>query len=99
MPDSTTPAGTYTIKGSENCAAACTDPTANPDSATTTENQPVVINVVANDTDGGSPPITVTGVTQPSNGTATHNVNGTVTYRPNQNFYGTHSFNYTHQNA
>jgi len=99
MPDSTTPAGQYTIKGSENCAAACTTPTANPDSATTTENQPVVINVVANDTDGGSPPITVTGVTQPSNGTATNNGNGTVTYRPNQNFVGTDSFNYTIQNA
>src|SRR3989449_697695 len=38
MPDSTTPAGLYTIKGSENCAAACSAPTANPDSATTTEN-------------------------------------------------------------
>jgi hypothetical protein len=99
MPDSLARAGSYTIKGSENCVAACTAPTANPDSATTTENQPVVINVVANDTDGGSPPITVTGVTQPSNGTAANNGNGTVTYRPNQNFVGTDSFKYTIQNA
>jgi len=99
MPDSLARSGSYTIKGSENCAAACTAPTANPDSAMTTENQPVVINVVANDTDGGSPPITVTGVTQPSNGTATNNGNGTVTYRPNNNFVGMDSFTYTIQNA
>jgi len=98
MPDSTTPAGLYTIKGSENCAAACTAPTANNDSATTTENQPVVINVVANDTDGGSPPLTVTAVTQPSNGTATNNQNGTVTYAPSNGFVGTDSFTYTIKN-
>jgi hypothetical protein len=98
MPDSTTPAGTYTIFGSENCAAACTAPTANPDSATTTENQPVVINVVANDTDGGSPPLTVTSVTQPSNGTASNNGNGTVTYAPKSGFVGTDSFTYTIKN-
>ncbi len=98
MPDSLARSGSYTIKGSENCAAACTAPTANPDSATTTENQPVVINVVANDTDGGSPPITVTGVTQPSHGTATNNGNGTVTYAPNHNFVGSDSFTYTIRN-
>ena len=99
MPDSTTPAGGYTIKGSEKCAAACNAPTAIDHTATTTENQPVVINVVTGDSDGGSPPITVTSVTQPSNGTATNNGNGTVTYKPNQNFTGTDSFKYTIQNA
>jgi hypothetical protein len=99
MPDSLTPAGQYKIKGSENCAASCTAPTAINHTATTTENQPVVIDVVTGDSDGGSPPITVTGVTQPSNGTATNNGNGTVTYRPNQNFVGTDSFKYTIQNA
>jgi hypothetical protein len=99
MPDSLAPAGQYTIKGSENCAAACNAPTAINHTATTTENQPVVINVVTGDSDGGSPPLTVTAVTQPSNGTATNNGNGTVTYRPNQNFVGTDSFKYTIQNA
>lgn len=99
MPDSLARAGTYTIKGSENCAASCTAPTANPDSATTTENQPVEINVVANDNNGGSAPLSLTSVTQPSNGTATNNGNGTVTYRPNNNFSGTDSFKYTIQNG
>jgi hypothetical protein len=99
MPDSLARSGTYTIKGSENCVAACTTPTANPDSATTTENQPVEINVVANDKNGGSPPLTVTGVTKPANGTATNNGNGTVTYHPNNNFTGTDSFQYRIQNG
>ena len=99
MPDSLARSGTYTIKGSENCAAACTAPTANPDSATTLENQPVVINVIANDTDGGSPPLTVAAVTQPSNGTATNNGNGTVTYAPNSGFVGPDSFGYTIKNG
>src|SRR5260370_12786589 len=95
MPDGLARAGTYTIKGSENCIAACNSPTANPDSATTFENQPVVINVVANDNDGGSPPLTVTSVTQPSNGTASNNGNGTVTYAPKSGFVGPDSFTYT----
>ena len=78
---------------------ACKSPTANPDSATTTVNHSVVINVVANDNNGGSPPLTVTSVTQPSNGTATNNHNGTVTYTPNHNFVGTDVFTYTIQNG
>jgi hypothetical protein len=99
MPDTLSRAGTYTIVGSENCAATCTAPTANPDSATTTENQAVVISVLNNDTDGGSPPLTVTAVTQPSNGTATNNGNGTVTYTPSNGFTGTDSFTYTIRNG
>ena len=99
MPDSVARSGTYTIKGSENCAASCSAPTANPDSATTTENQPVEINVVANDKDGGSPPITVTSVTKPANGAATNNGNGTITYKPNSGFTGTDNFQYTIQNG
>jgi Bacterial Ig domain len=93
MPDTTTRAGSYTIAD-----CTCKPPTANPDSANTTENRPVVINVVANDTDGGFPPITVTGVTQPTNGTATNNGDGTVTYAANHNFVGTDSFTYTIRN-
>jgi hypothetical protein len=99
MPDSLARSGTYSVKGSENCVASCAAPTANPDSATTTENQPVEINVVANDKDGGSPPLTVTGVTKPANGTATNNGNGTVTYKPNSSFTGTDNFQYTIQNG
>jgi len=95
MPDGASAGGSaYTIA---NCN--CNAPTAVNHTATTTENQPVVIDVVTGDSDGGSPPITVTGVTQPSNGTATNNGNGTVTYKPNNNFVGSDSFTYTIQNA
>lgn len=95
MPDSLSGSGVYTIKGSENCNT-CAAPTANPDSASTNGGQPVVINVVANDS-GGS--LTVTHVTQPSNGTASNNADGTVTYNPNNGFSGTDTFTYTIQNG
>ena len=77
-------------------------PLAHDDSATTAENNSVVINVVANDEDGHSPPLTVVSVTQPANGTATNNGNGTVTYTPNHGFNtygrGPDTFTYTIQN-
>jgi hypothetical protein len=59
----------------------------------------VVISVLNNDNDGGSPPLTITAVTQPSNGTATNNGNGTVTYAPNSGFTGTDIFTYTIKNG
>ena len=100
MPASASPGGNpYTIFGAENCAHACNAPTASDQSATTTENQPVGINVLTNDKDGGSPPLTVTNVGKPSNGTATSNGNGNVTYTPNNNYVGQDSFTYTIQNA
>ena len=79
-------------------------PTAVDDTATTTEDTPVNIDVLANDTFGGdgpsSSPITVT--TNPSHGTATVNDNGTandptddtVDYTPNANYNGTDTFDY-----
>jgi hypothetical protein len=98
MPDSLTPTGSYMIVGNQSCAS-CTAPTANADSATTTENQAVVISVLNNDADGGSPPLTLTAVTQPSNGTATNNGNGTVTYTPSNGFVGTDTFTYKIKNG
>src|SRR2546425_5108765 len=70
-------------------------PTANPDSATTQQNTPVTINVVANDTDPDGDTLTVTGVTQGAHGSVTNNHNGTVTYSPNAGFTGTDTFTYT----
>ncbi len=96
MPDSLSGAGTYTIKGSENCV--CSPPVANADSATTLQGNPVVIDVLGNDSDGGSPPMSVSGVTQPQHGTATNNGDGTVTYAPASGFTGTDAFTYTVRN-
>ncbi|MGL5011433.1 MAG: Ig-like domain-containing protein, partial [Paracoccaceae bacterium] len=70
------------------------DPVANPDVATTAEDTPVVIQVLANDTDPNGQPLTVTGGTSP-NGTVTVNADGTITYTPNDDFNGTDTITYT----
>jgi len=72
-------------------------PVANDDSTTTPEDTPVTTNVVANDTDvdGTVVASTVAIVNGPSNGSTLNNGNGTVTYTPNENFYGSDSFTYT----
>jgi hypothetical protein len=66
-------------------------PTPGDDTVTTSENTPVTINVVANDTApnpdtfaNGS--LWVSGITQPQNGTAAYNGDGTITYIPNGQF-------------
>jgi hypothetical protein len=73
-------------------------PIANDDTATTSQDTPVTINVVANDTDpdpGGSvDPASVVLGPQPASGTVTNNGNGTVTYTPNPGFTGSASFTY-----
>jgi hypothetical protein len=78
-------------------------PLALDDAATTPENTPVTIAVLANDQDGRSAPLTITGVTQPANGTATINAGGTITYKPNNNFNtfdrDPDTFTYTVQNG
>ena len=76
-------------------------PVANDDAAGTTVDTPIVINVVANDTDAedGSPPpvppAVVTITSNPANGGAVNNNNGTVTYTPNLGYIGSDSFKYT----
>jgi Bacterial Ig domain/FG-GAP repeat len=71
-------------------------PVASDDTGTTTEDTAVTIPVLGNDTDpdvGNT--LTVTSVTQGSNGSVTNHGDGTVTYTPNANFNGTDSFTYT----
>jgi Bacterial Ig domain len=51
--------------------------------------------VLANDSDPDGDPLTVTGVTDPPNGTATINPDNTVTSRPEYGFLGTDTFTYT----
>ncbi|MFA5941428.1 MAG: retention module-containing protein, partial [Sinimarinibacterium sp.] len=65
------------------------------DAVNTPEETPITIPVLGNDSDPDSDPLTVTGVTQPSNGFVTLNPNGTVTYTPAEGFTGTDSFTYT----
>ncbi len=69
-------------------------PVANPSNASTAEDTPVVVPVLANDTDVDGDPLTVTAATAP-NGTIVINPDGTVTYTPNANFNGTDTITYT----
>ena len=64
-------------------------------SRTTNEDTALIIEVRANDTDVDSNLLTVTEVTEAANGTVTINANGTLTYTPDLNFFGSDSFEYT----
>ncbi len=68
-------------------------PVAANDVATTNEDTPVTIPVLANDSDPDGDPLTVTSATAP-NGTVVINPNGTITYTPNANFNGTDTITY-----
>lgn len=72
-------------------------PVAKDDSATTSEDTPVIINVASNDTDPDKnlDPASTSITSGPSHGTLVNNGDGTFTYKPNLNFYGTDSFVYT----
>jgi large repetitive protein len=69
-------------------------PVAKPDTATSSEDTPVTVTVLSNDTDLDGDPLTVTAATSP-NGTVVINANGTITYTPNANFNGTDTITYT----
>lgn len=70
-------------------------PVANDDSYTTAEDTVLTANVLANDTDADGDELEVHSVTEPSNGTASINEDGTtVTYTPNPGFTGVDTFTY-----
>ena len=54
----------------------------------------LTLTVLANDSDPDGDPLSITGVTQPANGTVT-NTGTTVTYTPNAGFHGVDAFTYT----
>ena len=76
-------------------AAILEPPVASDDTDSTLENNAVTIDVLANDTDADSPVLTVDAVGDAANGTVAINDDGTVTYTPAADFFGTDSFTYT----
>ena len=71
-------------------------PTAVDDAATTAEDNPVSISILANDSDADNDPLIVSGVGQPSAGTAVLNAAGTaIDYAPAANAHGVATFTYT----
>lgn len=69
-------------------------PTANDDSATANGSDALIIDVLSNDSDSDGDTLIVKSVTQPANGTATNNEDGTVTYQANAGYVGSDSFTY-----
>ncbi len=70
------------------------DPVANPDEATTAEDTPVTISVLANDSDLDGDPLTVTQATA-LHGTVTINDDGTLTYTPAADYNGPDTISYS----
>jgi hypothetical protein len=72
-------------------------PTPAPDNFTTPEDQPLTVNVLANDTDPDQDPLDVVAITQPAagGGTAVLNADNTVTYTPPANATPVAYINYT----
>ena len=73
---------------------ASDSPVAVSDTGITNEDQPVNLNIKANDFDPNGDEITLDAVNSPANGTAVLNPNGTVDYTPNADFFGTDIFTY-----
>ncbi|MEP0991294.1 MAG: cadherin-like domain-containing protein [Tateyamaria sp.] len=72
------------------------DPVAVDDLDTTDEDEPVVVDLIGNDTDVDGDPLTVTAVSvDPSEGTVVDNGDGTVTFTPAPNFNGPATITYT----
>lgn len=70
-------------------------PVAADDTATTTEDTPVVIDVLVNDTDPENDPLNTDGIiVTPANGAVSLNPDGTLTYSPNPDFSGVDTFVY-----
>ncbi len=69
-------------------------PVARDDSTLTAQNTAVTITVLGNDFDPDNDPISITGVTQGTNGTVT-NTTATTTYTPNAGFNGVDAFTYS----
>jgi hypothetical protein len=68
-------------------------PVAQNDTASTAPGTAVVVDVLANDSDGNGDSLSVVGLTQPANGSTTV-VSGGVRYLPNAGFTGTNTFTY-----
>ncbi|GMQ95200.1 MAG: hypothetical protein BMS9Abin13_312 [Patescibacteria group bacterium] len=69
-------------------------PIANDDTAFTSNDTPVNINVLGNDTDPNNDTLSIASVTSPANGT-TQIISNIVKYTPNVGFSGVDTFNYT----
>ncbi|MEW8028376.1 MAG: retention module-containing protein, partial [Candidatus Thiodiazotropha sp.] len=88
--------GTATATVTVTVGAVNDAPVATDDTVGTNEDTPVTVDVLPNDSDPDSDPLTVTAVTQGTNGSVTIDpVSGNPVYTPNADFNGTDTFTYT----
>ncbi|NBC17322.1 MAG: tandem-95 repeat protein [Bacteroidetes bacterium] len=73
-------------------------PTATADAATTDEDTPVTIDVLANDSDPAGAALTVVDFTRPAHGQLDQSDNGRFVYTPEADFFGEDGFTYLVQN-
>ncbi|WP_157951203.1 tandem-95 repeat protein, partial [Cyanothece sp. BG0011] len=65
------------------------------DTATTSANQSIIIDVLSNDSDAEGDPISIQNFNQPDYGVISQNSDGTLNYTPETDFVGNDSFTYT----
>lgn len=70
-------------------------PVAQPDTVTTAEEAAITIAVLANDSDPDGGTLTVSGIVNPTHGTAVVNAGASITYTPALNYAGTDTLTYT----
>gem|GEM_PF-7041189 len=85
------------VLGTENFTVSPSNhlPQAGDDLVDTDEETPIVIEVLANDSDPDGDPLTVESVSEPVHGEAEINPDGTITYTPEEDYCGVDSFFYT----
>ena len=88
-------AGISTIAAFDWAMPLNNSPVAADDTATTNEDTPVDIDVLANDTDADGDTLTITITNVPTNGTATVTAAGEIRYTPAANYNGPDSLTYT----
>ncbi|WP_370073885.1 Ig-like domain-containing protein [Salipiger bermudensis] len=71
------------------------DPVANDDTVGTEQDDPITFDPTDNDTDVDGDDLVVSEIGDPENGTVTINEDGTVTYTPNEDFFGEDTISYT----
>ncbi|MEO0428655.1 MAG: Ig-like domain-containing protein [Pseudomonadota bacterium] len=71
------------------------DPTAGAFDVSTPEDTPIGLNLLAGASDPDGDPVSLGTVGSAANGTVTVGENGAVTYTPDENFFGTDSFDFT----
>ncbi|WP_341218465.1 Ig-like domain-containing protein, partial [Neptunomonas phycophila] len=86
--------GTSTATVAVTINAVNDNPTTTGESATTDEDTPVTVDVLANDSDVDGDTLSVDSATA-ANGTVAINPDGTITYTPNANFTGSDTITYT----